>query len=360
VGLLAMKLTRSSLLLFTLMIVSALVAQPGHADPIPERGDVPPAFIQRPSGADFIQFYPPAALAQSVVGGALLDCTVGLDTVVSCSILNQYPTGWGFGDAALAVSRAFRASPRMIDGRPVAGGRIRIPLRFTMTQEREAVDPAYPVELRDYLERNPWPDLPRWSDTPNSETVDAYYPVASKRAGERGRGVLSCRVKTDRTLACTISDERPANRGFGAAALSLSTKFIVYEDDTSFIERHRVAPFKLPINFGASPLSEPVSTTFNETLPFAMPPPPPDLMALIYPPRAQFANISGLAVVLCTVQPAPPAKCEIKSEDPPGWQFGDAALSAILMLPLGSGDEGFLAGDQIIFHMPFNRGTAAQ
>ena len=90
-----------------------------------------PVWLQRFTGADVARHYPAGALARSVSGSATLDCLVGVDGALQCGVTSEEPAGWGFGDAALLLSRRFRMAPETRDGVPTAGGRyrLRIPLR---------------------------------------------------------------------------------------------------------------------------------------------------------------------------------------------------------------------------------------
>ena len=108
---------------------------------IPVAIDPPPAppaapvltgvvWIERPGSADFVREYPSAALNAQREGRATLDCLVGHDGRIACTVIDQYPEGEGFGDAALRLSRLHRAAPQTRDGVATSGGRVRLTLRF--------------------------------------------------------------------------------------------------------------------------------------------------------------------------------------------------------------------------------------
>ena len=47
-------------------------------------------------------------------------------------MLSESPGGYGFGRAAMQLSRHFRLSPRTVDGQAVEGALVTIPLTFQL------------------------------------------------------------------------------------------------------------------------------------------------------------------------------------------------------------------------------------
>lgn len=315
--------------------------------------DAPPRFLARPDGARFIEFYPPAALTQDVVGEAVLDCTVRLDTTLNCALLREAPEDWGFGSAALAVAQSFRASPKVENGVQVDGGKMRIPLRFNVTMERDGPDPDWPEFTRQLVAANPPPDMPRWSRAPSASAVSRATPQTTTGRSVRGRVTLGCTINDDRRLDCAPARETPAGRGLAAAALMLSQQFEVYAEDVDFIARHKTRPFYLPVNFGASPLETPLSTFNDGMAPMNFPPPPRSVIEEIYPRNARSKKIAGSATILCTVNTAPPMSCDIERESPAGWGFGRAARTRVQQLPMAADGDALLEGDAVRFEFEF-------
>ena len=96
---------------------------------------VKPAWSSLPNGADFIRFYPRHALAQRREGMAIMKCHVDLSGALSgCVILRETPLGSGFGAATLRMAPLFQMKPMSVDGRPVAGGIVKIPVQFKVAR----------------------------------------------------------------------------------------------------------------------------------------------------------------------------------------------------------------------------------
>lgn len=76
------------------------------------------------------RFYPERALDRGKSGLVVLDCLVGIDGRLACSVASEEPQRWGFGSAALRAAKEFRMAPQLEDGRPTAGGRVSVPISF--------------------------------------------------------------------------------------------------------------------------------------------------------------------------------------------------------------------------------------
>jgi hypothetical protein len=60
----------------------------------------------------------------------MLDCTVATSGRLVCAIVSETPSHWGFGEAALRISRDHVMVPAMRDGAAVEGRyRMRVPFQ---------------------------------------------------------------------------------------------------------------------------------------------------------------------------------------------------------------------------------------
>ncbi|HEY8004272.1 MAG TPA: TonB family protein [Phenylobacterium sp.] len=90
-----------------------------------------PDWASKPVGADIADVYPPEAYKAGIGGAATIACAVAKDgRLANCKVVHEAPAKAGFGDAALKLSERFQMKPMSRDGHPVAGGKVRIPIRF--------------------------------------------------------------------------------------------------------------------------------------------------------------------------------------------------------------------------------------
>jgi TonB family protein len=89
-------------------------------------------WLERADGSDFVRLYPVRARDNRVSGRATLDCLVGANGALSCTVLSEEPPGYGFGESALQIAREFRLAAQTREGAPTSGGRVRLPIRWVI------------------------------------------------------------------------------------------------------------------------------------------------------------------------------------------------------------------------------------
>jgi len=343
----ASKTVNRGLAFSMLSVVLALLARPAISQ---DNFIAHPVWAERPSGESFADAYPQAAMRQNVLGDATLDCVVQAGGMLACAPIDEQPAGWGFGEAAMQMSHGFRMGERSQEGQVTLGRHVRLPIHFRLSFPEPPVAET-PPEIRAFLIAE-GQRFAIWEAAPNYDAVVAAYPAEARRRGVRGRAVLSCQIKLDRTLNCVGARETPAGYGFMAAALRLARDFrLAPRPPEALLLRE---PLLLPINFGASRLETPIGQSYTGMAPLELEPPAPIVVAALYPPVALRDRVEGQASVLCTFTSdnAPPA-CTVDSENPEGAGFGAAALAWTQRLPLRVADLGLIPGDQARMRVDF-------
>ena len=123
----------------------------------PQHQVVRPNWRKIPSGDDMAHFYPEGAMRRELGGKALMQCKVAREgTLYACTVISESPPNEGFGEAALKLAPYFEMTPQMEDGRPVAGGVVRIPVVFNI--DAPAAEPPRPQRSRPPV----WSEIGRW------------------------------------------------------------------------------------------------------------------------------------------------------------------------------------------------------
>jgi TonB family protein len=109
-----------------------------------------PDWVRLPNADELAFAYPELARLLAIEGKAGLRCDVtAAGDLDHCVALDETPKGLGFGAAALTLAHTFHMRPKMVDGWPVTGGVVTIPLRFTLHVE--------PPEIASKIEPRPAP-----------------------------------------------------------------------------------------------------------------------------------------------------------------------------------------------------------
>lgn len=131
------------------LIVAGLIAGLGLA--ARAAPDIPPGAVVTqpnwqvvPNGDDLADHYPAVAQFIGISGHTVLHCVVAIDgSMESSTVVEETPVDLGFGQAALAFSKTFKMKPMTVNGRPVDGSLINIPIAFAPPDnEAEGASPA--------------------------------------------------------------------------------------------------------------------------------------------------------------------------------------------------------------------------
>ncbi|PVM84328.1 TonB family protein [Caulobacter endophyticus] len=129
-------LRRKAGLALVVLVASAAAGAVWAANPAPALEPAVitrPDWAQKPTADDLARFYPADAAAAKAGGRATISCTVAVaGNLENCRVLRQSEEPYAFGEAAIQLSQIFRMQPQTLDGKPTAGGKVTIPILFSV------------------------------------------------------------------------------------------------------------------------------------------------------------------------------------------------------------------------------------
>ncbi len=122
--------------IFATLCAAIAMTGPAHAQaptPMPTAPHALPTkglhWLRKPTGSDIAAVYPQRAIDETLSGRILIECQVTAQGRMSaCIVLNETPVNYGFGDAALKLSRGFVLDPKAAYDSPLEGGVIALPI----------------------------------------------------------------------------------------------------------------------------------------------------------------------------------------------------------------------------------------
>jgi|GEM_PF-1549269 TonB family protein len=174
---------------------------------------IQPDWVAKPTGDDLAALYPKDAAANQVEGRATIRCSVTTEGLLAdCLVASEEPPGAGFGPAAVSMASRFRMRPMTKDGRPVGGGTVSIPIRFTLPPTAET--------LAGFVTR------PIWIRKPTAHDIANVYPSTGLANGLASQVMLICKITSQGSLqTCSAKADDLAADKFERAILRLAPLF---------------------------------------------------------------------------------------------------------------------------------------
>lgn len=175
-----------------------------------------PQTLREPTDAQVQAAWPADAKGRGIEGEAVLGCTISVrGRLGGCSVIQETPSGQGFGQAALGLASHYQYQPARISGRAFPS-RVRLSFSF-----RSPSSPAGP------LTRPPLTiTRPEWEKIPTPQDVDANFPQQAIKASQSGWGRMRCLVDRDGAMKdCMVVLVTPPGYGFEDAVLRMAPLF---------------------------------------------------------------------------------------------------------------------------------------
>jgi TonB family protein len=279
-----------------------------------------PDWVRTPTGDDFGDYWPAGATPEG--GKTVVHCNVtNRGLMQGCTLTAESPPGHGYGGAALAIALTFVMRPMTVDGEPVGGGEISIPIRFA------AGAPSLPqaAQLKVFSSAP-------WISAPSSEQMAAAFPQSEIGRIGSAHVVMRCGISGGGVLAnCFSTSELPSGHGFVHAADSLLKDFrLPPAIKTNSYNDFRVdVPFDFRDPSQAAPPVEIHDPIWIKQI-------DPNSIQKLFPEAAAKAGYKlGRASVDCSVAvDGTLSDCAIATEDPAGLGFGAAAMEVASVMQM--------------------------
>lgn len=211
-----------------------------------------PIWVQAPSLEEVEAAYP-TAMAKGVAGKAVVRCAFDIEgRTTDCEVLSQTPAERGFGAAALALADDFVVLHTEEDAALLPAVIADIPIAFRKPE----------------ASLGKMPD-PQWLTEVSASGADAFFPVAAREeAVTSGVGTVDCLVNKQGGMTdCRVTRERPAELGFGEAAVQVAQLMRMNAwsaTGRTYAGRRLVVPIRLQLTKPKeAPMSAPPTTSWG-------------------------------------------------------------------------------------------------
>ncbi len=280
-----------------------------------------PDWVRVPTNDELIHYIPSNAAPKG--GRTLLHCYVTNRGLMDrCTVQSETPTGHGYGGAALALTELFVMRPMTVDGEPVGGADINIPIRWEGAGNPGAQMGA---ALKVF-------SAAPWLAAPSVAAMSAAFPKSAIGKVASAHVIMRCAISGSGALeSCGSVSELPAGQGFVRAANSLIKDFRLpaVKKGDSYNDLRVDVPFDFRDPSQASPPVEIHDPVWIKQI-------KPDSITALFPAAAIQAGYKvGRASVECTVAAdGTLSGCETVTEDPAAMGFGEAAMEVASVMQM--------------------------
>jgi len=222
-----------------------------------------PDWVRLPDTASLDDNYPAHAKELGMPGGAVLRCEVRSDGGLgACVVGSEAPIGEGFGAATLKLAKHFRLKPMMLDGRPVEGAVVQVPVRWTVSdgaslalggeigiiltvlQDPKDAKPgakALACPTADNPSRKCQAHLVSWEDSPSAVLL---AQVMEQNKLVKGSSRLICTVSDDKSLSdCAVAGAATAQEEAAMRTLAAHLRPMSTTDQTPIAKARMIVLF---------------------------------------------------------------------------------------------------------------------
>jgi hypothetical protein len=261
-------------------------------------------FAKEPTHDQVMALLPEASRQEN--GYAAMRCKVAANaSLADCHVIQETPSGSGFGQALLALAPEYRVKS------PAEGG------------------PAPGSDVVDGFDTFHFDNPANWLRKPSERDLLVVWPKKAWAAGRSGAATIACLVSIQGAVyGCIVVSETPAGENFGSAAIALTPQFLM--KPATLRGTPVISLARIPVNFtmpaGAHPDTDSRSRQMVQAV-MAWPEAPTySEVAAAYPKKAREKNLGGRATLDCSfTKQGRLFFCSTVAEEPRGQGFADAA-----------------------------------